>query len=68
MPLILYFKLLKIGVICTGMSATWRYFMSEQLLLMAAGLADRRQTFEETNYWFETPRYFGVTIENQVER
>jgi hypothetical protein len=42
--------------------------MSEQLLLMAAGLADRRQTFEETNYWFEAPRCFGVTIENQVER
>ena len=42
--------------------------MSEQLLVMAAGFADRRHTFEETNYWFETPRYFGVTIVNQVEK
>jgi len=35
---------------------------------MAAGLADRRQPFEETNYWFETSRYIGVTIVNQVQR
>jgi len=48
MPINLYFKLLKIGVICIGISATWRYL--EQLLLMAAGPADHRQPFEETNY------------------
>jgi len=67
MPLILYFKLLKIGVICTGMSTTWRYCMSEEILVVAVGLGDRRQPFEETNYWFETPRYIGVNIVNLVE-
>jgi len=41
--------------------------VSEQPLVMVAGLADRRQTFEETNYWFETSRYIGVTIVNQIE-
>jgi hypothetical protein len=41
--------------------------MSEQRLVMVAGLADRRQTFEETNYWFETSRYIGVTIVNHLE-
>jgi len=38
--------------------------MSEQRLVMAAGMADRRQSLEETNYWFDTPRYFGVNIVN----
>jgi len=35
---------------------------------MAAGLGDRCQPFEETNYWFETARFIGVTIVNHVER
>ena len=47
------------------MSAACRYL--EQLLLMAAGPADHRQPLEETNYWSETPRYFEITIVNQVE-
>jgi len=42
--------------------------MSEEGLVVAVGLGDRRQPFEETKYWFETPRYIGVNIVNQVER
>ena len=41
--------------------------MSEEILVVAVGLGDRRQPFEETNYWFETPRYIGVNIVNLVE-
>jgi len=41
--------------------------MSEEDLVVAVGLRNRRKTFEETNYWFETPRYIGVNIVNLVE-
>ena len=41
--------------------------MPEEVLVVAVGMADRRQPLEETNYWLDTPRYIGVNIVNYVE-